>query len=85
MASSLFSILVKRCSLDTVKVLVAFKLAGRKEYDFKGDLNLLANFMEDLRQLAQMSLDAKQHEAFLLTRNFAAGTHGRYINIPSMQ
>jgi hypothetical protein len=67
-------------SLNTVKVLVALKLKGRKDYDFDGDANKIEKLVVDLKEAAQMSLDAKQHESFLLTRNFAAGTYSRYLS-----
>ena len=58
---------------------MAFKLKGRKDYDFKEDVNDIQKLVGELNEAAQMSLDAKQHEAFLLTRNFAAGTYNRYL------
>ena len=79
MASFLIATLGKVCSLDTVKVLVALKLKGRKDYDFKSSVNDISKLAEELEESAQMSLDAKQHKSFLLTRNFAAGTYCRYL------
>ncbi|PMD16288.1 hypothetical protein NA56DRAFT_649453 [Hyaloscypha hepaticicola] len=55
-----------------VKVLVALKVMGGKDYNFEQDLKAMGKLVDDLKTLGEMSLGAKQHEAFLLVRSFAA-------------